>query len=161
MRVALSDTTVLSNFAHAQRPDLLRTLFVHLYIPRSVREELAQGEREGLIPKADWEWLEVISLSPAELAASRQLQQKLDLGEADCLAVAQARDLTVFTDDRRARRIGRSMGLLISGTLGCLQDLVDQSILDPQSADLLLTSMRKQGYRSPVASLRDAGLEDG
>jgi len=30
MRVALSDTTVLSNFAHAQRPDLLRTLFASL-----------------------------------------------------------------------------------------------------------------------------------
>ncbi len=159
MRVALSDTTVLSNFAHARRPDLLQALFAHLYIPRSVREELAQGEREGLIPKAEWEWLEVVSLSPAELAASRQLQQKLDLGEADCLAVAQTRDLTVYTDDRRARRIGKSMGLLISGTLGCLEDLVEQSILDLESADLLLTNMRIRGYRSPVASLRGAGLE--
>jgi predicted nucleic acid-binding protein len=48
MRVALSDTTVLSNFAHAQRPDLLRALFASLYVPASVSEELARGERGGL-----------------------------------------------------------------------------------------------------------------
>jgi hypothetical protein len=51
MRGALSDTTVLSNFAHARRPDLLRALFASLYVPVSVSEELAQGERGGLIPK--------------------------------------------------------------------------------------------------------------
>ncbi|HYU34371.1 MAG TPA: hypothetical protein VEW48_19635 [Thermoanaerobaculia bacterium] len=159
MRVALSDTTVLSNFAQAQRPDLLRALFASLYVPVSVSEELAQGERGGLIPKADWGWLEVVSLSPAELVVSQDLQRQVDLGEADCLAVAQARDMTLYTDDRRARRIGRSMGLDITGTLGCLLELVDLSVLPLGDADLLLARMRKQGYRSPVDSLRDARLE--
>jgi len=158
MRVALSDTTVLSNFAHAQRPDLLRALFASLSVPVSVSEELAQGERGGLIPKEDWGWLEVVSLSPAELAVSQQLRRQVDLGEADCLAVAQARALTLYTDDRRARRIGKSMGLDITGTLGCLLELVELAFLDFEDADLLLTRMRKRGYRSPVVSLKDAKL---
>lgn len=158
MRVALSDTTVLSNFAHARRPDLLRALFASLYVPVSVSEELAQGERSGLIPKEDWGWLEVVSLNPAELAVSQQLQRQVDLGEADCLAVAQARSLTLYTDDRRARRLGRSMGLDITGTLGCLLELVELAFLDLEDADFLLTRMRQRGYRSPVASLKDAGL---
>jgi len=159
MRVALSDTTVLSNFAHGQRPDLLRVLFTSLYVPVSVWEELGQGERAGLIPKVDWGWLEVVSLSPAEIAVSQQLQRQLDLGEADCLAVAQKRELTLYTDDRRARRIGRSLGLDITGTLGCLLELVDLSILHSEDADLLLARMRQRGYRSPVSSLKDARLE--
>jgi predicted nucleic acid-binding protein len=158
MRVALSDTTVLSNFAHARRPDLLRALFASLYVPVSVSEELAQGELGGLIPKEDWSWLEVISLSPAELAVSQQLQRQVDLGEADCLAVSQARAMTLYTDDRRARRLGRSMGLDITGTLGCLLELVELALLDLEDADLLLAQMRKRGFRSPVASLKDARL---
>lgn len=155
MIAALSDTTVLSNFAHAQRPDLLRMLFRPLYVPDSVWRELVQGESAGLIPKIDWKWLEVVVLTLAEVDISQELQRKLDRGEADCLAIAQSRRLPVYTDDRRARRIGRSLGLDISGTLGCLLDLVDRSLLDPEEADLLLTRMRKRGYRSPVASLKD------
>lgn len=159
MIAALSDTTVLSNFAHVQRPDLLRMLFRPLYVPDSVWRELAQGESAGLIPKNDWEWLEVVGPTPAELAISQELQRKLDRGEADCLAMAQSRYLPIYTDDRRAREVGRSLGLDISGTLGCLVDLVELSFLDPEEADLLLTRMRRLGYRSPVASLKDTELD--
>jgi len=159
MIAALSDTTALSNFAQVQRPDLLRMLFQPLYVPDSVWRELARGESAGLIPKMDWKWLEVVVPTPAELAVSQQLQRKLDQGEADCLAMTQSRRLPVYTDDRQARWVGRSLGLDISGTLGCLLDLVERSVLDPEEADLLLTRMRKRGYRSPVASLKDAELE--
>lgn len=157
MIAALSDTTVLSNFAHAQRPDLLRVLFRPLYVPDSVWKELVQGESAGLIPKIDWTWLEVVVPTPAELTVSQELQRKLDRGEADCLAMAQSRHLPAYTDDRRARWVGRSLGLDISGTLGCLLDLVEHSLLNPEEADLLLTRMRERGYRSPVASLKDTG----
>jgi predicted nucleic acid-binding protein len=158
MIAALSDTTVLSNFTHVQRSDLLRMLFHPLYVPDSVWRELAQGMRSGLIPEADWRWLEVVVLTPDEVTLSQNFRRKLDRGEADCLAVAQSRRLPVYTDDRRARSIGRSLGLGISGTLGCLLDLVERSLLNSEEADLLLTRMREQGYRSPVASLRDAEL---
>jgi predicted nucleic acid-binding protein len=73
MIAALSDTTVLSNFAHAQRPDLLRMLFRPLCVPDSVWMELARGESGDLIPRVDWKWIEVVGPTPMELAASRQL----------------------------------------------------------------------------------------
>ena len=46
MRVELSDTTVLSNFARARRPDLLRALFASLYVPDSVLEEFQDSARD-------------------------------------------------------------------------------------------------------------------
>lgn len=158
MIAALSDTTVLSNFSHVRRPDLLRRLFQPLYVPDSVWRELAEGERAGFVPPADWGWVEVVTPTPSELATSRELQRKLDPGEADCLAMAQSRRLPVYTDDRRAREVGRSLGLDVSGTLGCLLDLVERSFLDSEEADFLLAWMRKQGYRSPVDSLKEAGI---
>lgn len=153
MIAALSDTTVLSNFSHVQRPDLLRRLFRPLYVPDSVWRELIRGESAGLIPRVDWEWL--VFPTPSELAVSQELQRTLDPGEADCLSMAQSRRLPVFTDDRRARQIGRSLGLDISGALGCLLDLVELSFLDLEKADLLLAQMRKWGYRSPISSLEE------
>ncbi|HYU31251.1 MAG TPA: hypothetical protein VEW48_03750 [Thermoanaerobaculia bacterium] len=72
--------------------------------------------------------------------------------------MARTRGLLVLTDDRDARLLGKSLGLDISGTLGCLRDLVKRSIVELSGADLLLTQMREQGYRSPVRSLKDLPL---
>jgi len=66
MRAALSDTTVLSNFAHVERPDLLQVLFSPLFVPPSVLQELAKGEELGLIPRCRWDWLEVAVLTSTE-----------------------------------------------------------------------------------------------
>jgi predicted nucleic acid-binding protein len=155
MRAALSDTTVLSNFAHIERPDLLRALFVPLLVPPSVLEELRTGERRALIPKCAWDWLEMVVPTASEQALAEVLRSTLGPGEAEGLAVAKSRNLLILTDDLDARRWAASSGLDVAGTLGCLRDLVKHSILDGAAADLLLARMRERGYRSPVLSLRD------
>jgi hypothetical protein len=66
MPVFLADTTVLSNFAQIGRPDLLRSAFPGLATPEAVREELARGERLGLVPVCDWSWLTTVELTGAE-----------------------------------------------------------------------------------------------
>ena len=129
MRVALADTTVLSNFAHIERPDLLQALFSRLLAPASVLEELMQGEKRGLIPKCSWDWLEVVMPTAPEEALARELRRNLGPGEAEGLAVARSRNLLILTDDLDARRAAESFGLDLSGTLGCLRDLVRRSIL--------------------------------
>jgi len=158
MRAALSDTTVLSNFAHIERPDLLQSLFSPLLVPSSVLQELARGEKLGLIPKCRWDWLERVVPTPTEEALAATIRRSLGAGESDGLAVASSRGLLVLTDDRDARLLGTSLGLQISGTLGCLRDLVTRSIVELTSADLFLTRMREQGYRSPVRSLKNLPL---
>ena len=155
MRAALTDTTVLSNFAHVERPDLLRALFSPLFVPSSVLQELARGETLGLIPECRWDWLEIVVPTPSEVSLAATFRQSLGAGEADGLAMASSRGLLVLTDDRDARLVGAALGLQVSGTLGCLRDLVKRSVIDSTNADRLLTQMREQGYRSPVRSLKD------
>src|SRR3954468_18573356 len=155
MRAALSDTTVLSNFAHIERPDLLRALFSPLFVPPSVLEELMKGETRALIPKCSWDWLDVVVPTASEEAFAGDLRRRVGRGEGDGLAVAKSRNLLILTDDLDARHLAESLGLDLSGTLGCLRDLVKRSILDVPAADLFLARMRERGYRSPVRSLRD------
>lgn len=155
MRAALSDTTVLSNFAHIERPDLLRALFSPLFVPPSVLEELTEGERRALIPKCSWDWLDVVVPTASEKSFAEEFRKSVGPGEAEGLAVSKSRDLLILTDDLDARQLAESLALDLSGTLGCLRDLVKHSILDVSAADLLLARMRERGYRSPVRSLRD------
>jgi len=150
----IADTTVLSNFAHVRQPSLLRQLFPSLGSPVSVFGELSRGVRSGLVPKCDWTWLEIIPLTAAENAHAAELLSVLERGEADCLAIAKARDWVVLTDDRDARKAAALLGLEISGTLGCLDLLVQEGLLELNAADALLSEMIACGYRSPVRSLR-------
>ncbi|WP_423224952.1 hypothetical protein [Candidatus Amarolinea aalborgensis] len=67
MPMAILDTTVLSNFAHVQRPDLLHvTLGNDAATTTVVLTELRSGEDLGLVPRCDWRWLRVAALTSAE-----------------------------------------------------------------------------------------------
>lgn len=153
---AVLDTTLLSNFAHLQRPELiLWALGESLATTPQVMSELRVGEAEGLVPACDWTWLTVLELSQEEQSLAAEFSQQLDSGEAECLAVASKRQCKFLSDDFAARRMAQQKGLKVSGTLGVLLRLVDQQRLTFEAADALLQTLLLYGYRSPVQSLRD------
>jgi len=151
----LADTTVLNNFAQARRPDLLRLAYPNLAAPRVVREELARGERLGLVLRGDWSWLNLLDLTDGEKSRVTDFERLLQAGEAACLAIAEARDGTVLTDDGSARRVAASMHLETSGTIGALVRLERKGVITFPLGDSLLTEMVSRGYRSPIRSLRE------
>lgn len=155
MSLILVDTTVLSNFAHTGRPDLLRRAFPALGVPGAVRAELSTGERLGRVPVCDWSWLGLVELSQSERLRAADFEKVLQEGEAACLAIAEARGGFILTDDSAARRLAGTVGLEVSGTLGALKKLVEEEVLSLSQAEALLSEMMAQGYRSPVRSLRE------
>ena len=155
--ISLLDNTVLSNFAVIQRPDLLRTAFEeNLATPQQAFDELQAGIRAGkLPPNLDWQWLPVWTLSDTEILHYQQFLQRLNAGEAACLAIALVRNCRVLTDDRDAREFARRLRIPLSGTLGVLARLLNIECLAPDEGDRLLRAMITAGYRSPVHSLQD------
>ncbi len=170
MTVVVVDTTVLSNFAHVERADFVKLAFPEIIAPRTVVSELRQGESLGLVPSCDWSWLPVVDRDPAEHSpldrlgkmlgrgtiarlAQETLKMILDPGEVACIVLAISIKAVVATDDASARRVARSLGLAVSGTLGALANLVDGGYLTLALADQLLQTMIVKGYRSPVRSL--------
>jgi predicted nucleic acid-binding protein len=153
---AILDTTLLSNFAHLQHPELIHWAFGEsLATTPKVMAELRVGEAEGLVPACDWTWLTVLELSQEEQSLAAEFSQQLDPGESECLAVAAKRQCKFLSDDFAARRMAQQQGLKVSGTLGVLLRLVDQQRLTFEAADALLQTLLLYGYRSPVQSLRD------
>ncbi len=152
----LMDTTVLSNFAHAGRPDLLpMVLGPNLAVTPGIIAELRVGEQAGLVPTCDWAWLTVLIPEEGELTMARALQRQLDPGEAECLAVALHRGYRFLSDDFAARRFAEAKGLTVSGTIGVLLKSIAVGALSLPLADQLLAEMIAHGYRAPVRSLRE------
>jgi predicted nucleic acid-binding protein len=63
--------------------------------------------------------------------------------------------MDMLTDDRDARRAARETGLMVSGTLGALMNLVRANVLSLAEADKFLATMKRSGYRCPVNSLSE------
>ena len=155
MDLAVVDTTVLSNFAQVGKPRLVKEAFPKLGAPRGILNELRRGQALGVLPAGDWGWLPLLRPNAAEARQAKRFQQRLDLGEAGCLAIAVSRNAMLLTDDRAARSMAVGLGIQVSGTLGVLVKLVDLGHLSDEKADSLLERMIQFGYWSPVRSLRE------
>lgn len=155
MTAAVIDNTLLSNFAHIQRPKLLATAFDQPVTVPAVMAELEVGVQTARIPAVDWRWLPVIELTDEEHTLAESLNQTLGRGEAECIALATSRQWIILTDDRVARRRAREAGLIVSGTLGALMNLVRVNALSHAEADAFLATMKQNGYRCPVNSLSE------
>jgi predicted nucleic acid-binding protein len=154
--IILLDNTVLSNFALVGRADLLQQALDQTAATTvQVLQEFQRGVDLGLLPNTDWSWLRVLTLAPQEEALYQQLCERLNEGEASCLAIAAQQKDRVLTDDRDARWIATQMQIPISGTLGLLRYLVERENLSLSAADQLLREMIAFGYRSPIESISE------
>lgn len=156
MTETILDTTLLSNFAHVQRPDLLQAALISKAVTTAtVLAELRAGVTLGWVPRCDWSWLNVVTLADEEQVQAGHYTAVLDAGEAERLTVAKKRAWVFASDDLAARRLARHEGVDVTGTLGVLQKLVTMQLLTLDEADAHLTVMVGRGYRAPVRSLRE------
>jgi predicted nucleic acid-binding protein len=155
MTTVIVDNTVLSNFAHVEQPQLLGEAFDNPVTVRAVMDELTEGVRLERLPSVDWRDVPVIELTSDEQTSADLFGQRLGRGEAECIALAQSRQWMVLTDDRDARAAAREAGVIVSGTLGALMNLVEGGTLSLPQADHLLALMKQHGYRCPIDSLSE------
>jgi predicted nucleic acid-binding protein len=154
--IALLDNTLLSNFTAVERADLVRlALDEDAATTEAVWDELQTGIHLGKLSAQDWSWLKILALTEAERSLYRFFAQRLNVGEASCLAVAATRGYRVLTDDRDARELAAAWRIPVSGTLGLLLRLIDLGTLSQAEGDDLLRGMIAAGYRSPIDSLQE------
>lgn len=105
----IANTTVLSNFALVQRPELVRIGCPEEVVTAAqVMDEMRQGVDRQLLPPCDWDWLPVRTLdTPEEVRLFAQIHRRLGQGEAACLALVMSRGCKFLSDDTDARQIGR------------------------------------------------------
>ena len=164
----LFNTTALSNFAAIARFDLLKSLYLgKAFTTIEVSHELQRGIHAGYRHlESAWQqirdvhpssgWIRILTPeTPEEYQLQAELDNRLDQGEASCLALAVTRQFIFVTDDLAARRLASEKNVLLTGTLGILIRGVQGKFLPLTEANHLLKIMVHQGYRSPVNCLDD------
>lgn len=93
--------------------------------------------------------LEEIRLSDVELELFVALAQDVDDGEAATLAAAAARNLVVLTDDRKARRVARRLGVPLVGTAELIRAVADTQDMAADQAGAMLRRVKRRARFTP------------
>jgi predicted nucleic acid-binding protein len=148
------NTTVLSNFAHVQRVELLEDLPRLVTVP-AVRTELEDGvETHSYLANALTvleEDIPVAELSSQAQTLEATFLERLDPGEAQALAVAETVDGTVITDDGDARATATQRDISLTGSIGLLVRFVENDMISAATADTYLKRwIDEAGFHSPA-----------
>lgn len=156
------DATVLSNFAHVDSVESL------LELPRvvtvdEVATELERGrDTHSYLDHAIavlGDGIPVVAPTQSARTIEQELLKTLDPGEAQAVAVAEAVDGTVVTDDGDARTVADDRGISKTGSIGLLVRFVENGRLSATTGDAYLKRwIDEAGFRSPARDL-DVFLE--
>jgi len=139
------NNTVISNFAVAEKLDLLRQILGKIYITQEVLQEIEDGIKEGhlflnAVKKAIDEdnWIFVAELKNKELYLYKILSDKMGIGESSCLSIAYMRKWSFFSDDKTARNYAEENNIALVGTFGLLISAIEDGILSKDQANSIL-----------------------
>ena len=148
----IADTTVISNFAYANRLDLLMDTGTCTTLEVMDELEEIKSRRFFQIDFSD-HFIEVLRMDEAEMDTFIRLSHKFGRGEASCLAIALHRNASILTDDLDARRFAQQGSIAVSGSIGILVKAIDRSQLSREQGNHLLHLMIEKGFYSPVETL--------
>ena len=144
--IVVSNTTPLIGLAAIGQFDLLRLLFIEVYIPQAVYDEaVVAGREEGGAKRevSSAEWIRTVPVR--NRSAVDLLLDELDLGEAETIILTQELGADwVLMDERRGRRKLVQLGINKIGTLGILLKAKQSDLLAEVKPEL--ESLRQQGF---------------
>lgn len=119
--IVVSNTSPIINLAAIGQLDLLQRLYGTILIPQAVYHEIAvRGSGQaGATEVQTFQWFERYRVQDVVLV--KRLEQQLDAGEAEAIALAVERQADLLLlDERRGRMLARQEGIAITGLLGVL-----------------------------------------
>ncbi len=153
------NTTVLSNFAYIDQVELLAGLSGICAVP-VVREELRTGVDDYPYLQSALDVLDVdipvVSISDTVANREAVVTSRLDPGEAQAFALADAHDGRLLTDDGDARSFAKDQGVTVVGSVGVLLAAIDAGLVGESTADdWLSTWIDEIGYYVPHRDIRE------
>jgi len=142
----VSNSTPLIALSRINQLQLLRTLFGTIIIPPSVYDEvvLEGGGRPGVKEVANASWITKIEVQ--NLLAVSILQMDLDRGESEAVVLAKELGADyLLVDEKKARRVARSAGMGIMGTVGILGLATKKGLIS--DLDETFNRLAENGFR--------------
>ncbi|HYO49591.1 MAG TPA: DUF3368 domain-containing protein [Chloroflexia bacterium] len=139
-RPVVSNTSPLINLAGVGLLDLLPALYGIIWVPKAVSREYAAGMRAGDTSLEEFAW---VKIAPP-VAVQTELPPGLGAGEVEAISLAIAKNArAILLDERLARGVARTKGLLVVGTLAVLIAAKQSELLE--AVKPVIDTMIKQG----------------
>ncbi len=157
--IVVSDSTPLISLMKASRLDILEKLFGDVLIPEAVFAELTTNENypkeTALIQKS--EFIKVVNVSDLKAVSLLQRATGLDRGESEAIVYADDvhADLLLM-DEAQGRKVAKSMGLSIMGSVGVLVNAFRAGLLSEADVEDALDRMRQTGRHISEQLIQDA-----
>jgi predicted nucleic acid-binding protein len=126
----VSNASPLINLAWIRQLDLLRQLYSELIIPQAVcKEVVVEGAGQpGAAEVEAARWIKMQSVMNRQLV--RVLEQELDAGEAESIALAlEIKAELLLMDERLGRETAHHLGLHYTGLIGVLIGAKHQGLI--------------------------------
>lgn len=148
MRLIVADTGPINYLVLIGYIDLLPQLFEKIFMPVSVRDELAHVEAPSAVQewiKGPPAWLEIRPVPSGQASDASLLS--LDEGEREAIALAVSLNADlVLMDDREGTTVARQKGLAVTGTIGVLDLASRRGMVDLGEA---FGRLKRTNFRYP------------
>lgn len=158
--VVIADANILINFIRIRSLHILKQLpetsfgitpeVYEEILPGRGKEQLKQAVREG--------WLTIHRVEEMDaLLLFARYRKTLGRGEAASLALVKVQKWILATDDRQCRSMaGRELGSgKVMGTIDLLREAIRTKIVTMEQGDLLLESLKNEGFEPKIKSFRN------
>ena len=146
--MVISDSTALIILFDLDRIELLENLFDVVYVPPIVLEEISVRNPVKL-PS----FMKVKTLNDDTLVLT--LEKLLDPGESEAIALAKQMGLAISIDEKKGRKIAKSLELRVIGLLGVVYLNVKKGFLTKDEAKVFLDDAVAHGYRISKTMVAD------
>ena len=120
-KIVVSDTTAITHLAKIGALNILHQLYPTIYIPEVVYSELTShgSHISGAYEVKSFPWIKILQVE--NLTEVKLLNETLDLGESEAIALAKEIKADVLIiDEKSGREQAESMGIKIVGVIGIL-----------------------------------------
>lgn len=130
--IVVSDTTPLISLMKAARLGILERLYSEVLIPQAVYEELTVNPRYAREAETirNSSFIRVVPVGKSGAVERLRSVSGLDLGESEAIVCAEDYKADILLMDEEAgRRVAKSKGLRVRGTIGVLLLAYDKKLL--------------------------------
>lgn len=136
----ISDSTTLISLFDLERIELLENLFEKVYITPIVLDEISV-KYPIVLPS----FMKVMKLQ--DLTLFNELKMLLGSGEAEAIALAKEKNLSLIIDEKKGRRIAKGLELKVIGLLGVVYLNAKKGLLTKDEAREFIENAIEHGYR--------------
>lgn len=148
--IVVSDSGPLISLMKATQLDLLHGLYGEVLIPEAVYSELTSNERYGEEAEKvkSSSFIRIVAVNERKSVDILRRATGLDLGESEAIVYADDNKADILLMEEEAgRKVAKSMGIRVRGSIGILLLGFDKKILSAQDVDDAINRMRQSNRR--------------